>query len=148
MRAGGGTLVKRSAAPKLPYDVAAGRGFVPASPATPPTPSDVKASDAQWLSPRALRPWRNVGLGPMPPGGPEGSGVAGLVQAAGDVTGHLPGDRPGAGAVGEAAGGGEAEAGGQVVHGTLPLGPAAHPGLPGDADLALDGLRGGRLRCA
>ncbi|MET7335018.1 hypothetical protein [Nonomuraea sp. NPDC005650] len=46
----------------LLYDIAAKRGYVPASPVTLPAPSDVKTSDVKWLSPWAFRLWRNVGL--------------------------------------------------------------------------------------
>ncbi|QDO45840.1 integrase [Streptomyces sp. RLB3-17] len=64
---GGGTWAKELAALKLLYDIAAKRGFVPANPVTLPPPSDVKTSDVKWLSPRAFRLWRNVGLGGMLP---------------------------------------------------------------------------------
>ncbi|QTI42481.1 hypothetical protein JYK04_00239 [Streptomyces nojiriensis] len=61
------------AAPKLLYDIAATRGFVPASPVLLTAPTDVKTSDVKWLkpTPRAFRLWRNVGLGGMLPGGLE-----------------------------------------------------------------------------
>ncbi|MFE9687522.1 hypothetical protein [Streptomyces sp. NPDC006285] len=56
---------------KLLYGIAAKRGLVPSNPVTLASPSDVKASDVKWLSPRAFRLWRNVGLGGMLAGGLE-----------------------------------------------------------------------------
>lgn len=67
----GGTWGKEQAALKLLYGIAAQRGLVPANPVTLASPSDVKTSDVKWLSPRAFRLWRNVGLGGMLPGGLE-----------------------------------------------------------------------------
>lgn len=67
----GGTWVKEQAALKLLYGIAAGHGFVPANPVTLAAPSDVKTSDVKWLSPRAFRLWRNVGLGGILPSGLE-----------------------------------------------------------------------------
>ncbi|MFD3622723.1 integrase [Streptomyces sp. NPDC058676] len=68
---GGGTWAKELAALKLLYDIAAGHGFVSANPVMLPAPPDVKTSDVKWLSPRAFRLWRNVGLGGMLPTGLE-----------------------------------------------------------------------------
>ncbi|WP_371576807.1 site-specific integrase [Streptomyces sp. NBC_01314] len=68
---GGGTWAKELAALKLLYDIADKRGFVPVNPVTLPVSSDVKTSDVKWLSPRAFRLWRNVGLGGMLPSGLE-----------------------------------------------------------------------------
>ncbi|MFB8776304.1 integrase [Streptomyces broussonetiae] len=76
-RVGGGTWAKELAALKLLYDIAAKRGFVPTNPVTLPAPSDVKTSDVKWLSPRAFRLWRNVGLGGMLPSGLEDEGWRG-----------------------------------------------------------------------
>ncbi|OEV10550.1 site-specific integrase [Streptomyces nanshensis] len=70
-RVGGGTWAKELAALKLLYDIAAKRGFVPTNPVTLLAPTDVKTSDVKWLSPRAFRLWRNVGLGGMLPSGLE-----------------------------------------------------------------------------
>ena len=56
---------------KLLYGIAAQRGLVPANPVTLASPTDVKTSDMKWLSPRAFRLWRNVGLGGMLPSGLE-----------------------------------------------------------------------------
>lgn len=67
----GGTWAKEQAALKLLYGIAAKRGLVPTNPVTLASPSDVKTSDVKWLSPRAFRLWRNVGLGGMLPGGLE-----------------------------------------------------------------------------
>lgn len=67
----GGTWAKEQAALKLLYSIAAKRGLVPSNPMTLAPPSDVKTSDVKWLSPRAFRLWRNVGLGGMLPSGLE-----------------------------------------------------------------------------
>ncbi|MFE5998980.1 hypothetical protein ACFQ6C_19250 [Streptomyces sp. NPDC056454] len=56
---------------KLLYGIATQRGLIPVNPVTLASPSDVKTSDVKWLSPRAFRLWRNVGLGGMLPGGLE-----------------------------------------------------------------------------
>ncbi|MEU9367509.1 hypothetical protein AB0D71_22935 [Streptomyces avermitilis] len=68
---GGGTWAKEQAALKLLYRIAAKRGLVPVNPVQLASPSDVKTSDVKWLSPRAFRLWRNVGLGGMLPSGLE-----------------------------------------------------------------------------
>ncbi|MFB8290202.1 site-specific integrase [Kitasatospora purpeofusca] len=70
-RIAGGTWAKELAALKLLYDIAAKRGFVPASPVLLTAPTDVKTSDVKWLTPRAFRLWRNVGLGGTLPSGLE-----------------------------------------------------------------------------
>ncbi|MFC8226320.1 hypothetical protein [Streptomyces sp. NPDC057287] len=56
---------------KLLYGIAAKRDLVPSNPVTLASPSGVKTSDVQWLSPRAFRLWRNVGLSGMLPSGLE-----------------------------------------------------------------------------
>ncbi|TFV30089.1 integrase [Streptomyces sp. T1317-0309] len=79
----GGTWAKEQAALKLLYGIAAQRGLVPSNPVTLASPSDVKSSDVKWLSPRAFRLWRNVGLGGMLPGGLEDEAWRG--RSAGDT---------------------------------------------------------------
>ncbi|MFF0626733.1 integrase [Streptomyces sp. NPDC004296] len=82
----GGTWGKELAALKLLYDWAKGRRYIAESPVETHSvrgrdgamvevndlaPTDVRSADVKWLTPRAYRLWRNVGLGGMLPNGLE-----------------------------------------------------------------------------
>lgn len=81
---GGAAWARELAALKLFYKIAVKRGFVTASPVLTHTvtgpggeaievadnaPTDVRRSNVKWLTPRAFRLWRDVGLGGRLPSG-------------------------------------------------------------------------------
>ncbi|MEU8699193.1 integrase [Streptomyces sp. NPDC048680] len=89
---GGVKWDRELAALRLLYDVAVSRQYVPASPVLTYTvmtkdgavvesaelaARDVRSSDVKWLTPRAFRLWRDVGLGGLDPDGLEDDGWRG-----------------------------------------------------------------------